>query len=183
MNKEFIKVNDTNYIVTHDDGNLSLTTNNNNIKKILSKENEIEKINKTILTNNDQLEHIKYIDKFRKILNFGFIIYALILSVLSSDIGIIKSLIIYLVSISIVRLPLISIFGTKSLNKKKRKKLIASIKEDSKKIQTLTKEIEKLKIKSNYQVIHYLKTHISPMEQPINEHNKYKIKRLVSDKK
>lgn len=56
MNIEYMKLNDNNYIVTNDDGEIVITKSNDNIKEILMKENEIEDINNTLTKNNKLLQ-------------------------------------------------------------------------------------------------------------------------------
>ncbi len=63
MNIEYMKLNDNNYIVTNDDGEIVITKSNDNIKEILMKENEIEDINNTLTKNNKLLQEIKHKEK------------------------------------------------------------------------------------------------------------------------
>lgn len=184
MNKEFVQINDTDYVVSNNDGELNLikSNNNNTIEEILIKENKIEKVTELITNNNNQLEYIKFIDKFRKILNLILILSTVIFSFSMTYWGFIKTLILCSLIFCIIRLPFTAIFGTKLLNKNKIKTLTTSIESDSQKVETLTKELEELKAKSNYQKMPYSETHIAPMKQPTKEYIKYKVKRLVPNK-
>lgn len=177
MNKEFMQINDTDYVVTNDDGELNLikSNNNNTIEEILIKENKIEKITKLITNNNNTLEYIKYTDKFRKILNLILILSTVIFSFSMTYWGFIKTLILCSLIFCIIRLPFTAIFGTKLLNKNKIKTLTTSIESDLQKVEILTKELEELKTNSNYQVLSYSKTNIKPMIQPNNEYRQKKI--------
>lgn len=175
MNIEYMKLNDNNYIVTNDDGEIVITKSNDNIKEILMKENEIEKITKLITNNNNTLEYIKYTDKFRKILNLILILSTVIFSFSMTYWGFIKTLILCSLIFCIIRLPFTAIFGTKLLNKNKIKTLTTSIESDLQKVEILTKELEELKTNSNYQVLSYSKTNIKPMIQPNNEYRQKKI--------
>lgn len=70
-------------------------------------------------------------------------------------------------------------YGIKILNKRKIKKLTSYIETNLQRVEKLTKELEELKTKSNYQKISYSKTQIKPMKQPTYEHSQNKVKRLV----
>lgn len=100
---------------------------------------------------------------------------------ITSSVSIIKTIIPIVYTLLIMKALSSVIYGIKILNKRKIKKLTTSIKTDSQKVETLTKELNDLKTKSNYQTVPYSKTKIKSMEQPTYGHNPNKIKRLIYD--
>ena len=60
MNKEYTQINDTDYVVSSDKGEIDLVKVNSNIEKILMKENEIEEANNNIVKNNKELKEVKF---------------------------------------------------------------------------------------------------------------------------
>lgn len=185
MNKEFMQINDTDYVVTHDDGKIDLVKANDNIDEILFKENEIEEANNNIVKNNKELKEVKFNEKSRKILNILILLAGILMTLAGFSgsfgiiFGIIKSLVVATYVSLIMKALITGIFGIKILNKRKIKNLTSSIENDSHKVETLTKELEELKAKSNYQTLPYLEAYISPMKQPTYEHSQNKVKRLV----
>ena len=181
MNKEFMQINDTDYVVTNDDGEIYLAKSNNNIERILMLEDDIEFINKNIIRNNKFLKKVNFNEKARKLLNILILIGGISLTLvgISSSFGITKTLVVTTCALLIVKAMGSAMYGIKILNKRKIKKLTAYIEYNSQRVKTLTKELEELKTKNNYQVIPYSQTHISPMKQPTYEHSQNKVKRLV----
>ena len=184
MNKEYTRINDTDYIVSSDKGEIDLVKVNSNIEEILMKENEIEEANNNIVKNNKELKEVKYNEESRKISNIFTVIGGILMTLagVSGSFGIIKTLVVTTYALLIMKALFTCMFGIKILNKRKIKNLTSSIGNDSHKVETLTKELEELKVKSNYQKIPYSATHINPMEQPIYEHSQNKVKRLVPNK-
>lgn len=184
MNKEYTRINDTDYIVSSDKGEIDLVKSNNNIEEILMKENEIEEANNNIVKNNKELKEVKFYEDSRKISNIFTIIGGILMTLtgVSGSFGIIKTLFWTTYALLTIKAMFVCMFGIKILNKRKIKNLTSSIVNDSHKVETLTKELEELKVKSNYQKIPYSATHINPMEQPIYEHSQNKVKRLVPNK-
>lgn len=180
MNIEYMKLNDNNYIVTNDDGEIVITKSNDNIKEILMKENEIEDINNTLTKNNKLLQEIKHKEKTRKIMNI-FIAIGGIFMIWSNFpssfnyFNIIKVLVPIFYALLIMKGLTLGIYGIKIFNKRKIKNINSSIKTDLQKVEILTKELEELKTNSNYQVLSYSKTNIKPMIQPNNEYKQKKI--------
>lgn len=59
MNREYMKLNDNNYMTTNDDGEIVITKSDSNIKEILMKENEIEDTYDDLFYKKDLLDIIK----------------------------------------------------------------------------------------------------------------------------
>ena len=188
MNKEFVKIDDTTYAVSNDNGKISFVKSDKNIEKILIKENEIEEANNNIVKNNKELKEVKFNEKSRKTLNILILLAGILMTLAGFSgsfgiiFGIIKSLVVATYASLIMKALITGIFGIKILNKRKIKNLTSSIENDSYKVETLTKELKELKAKSNYQKMPYSETHIAPMKQPTKEYIKYKVKRLVPNK-
>ena len=182
MNKEYIKLNDTDYIVANDNGNLNLIKSKNDINEILNTENEIEHSDNIIKTSKKDLKNVLSNERMRNLVN-GFILGGGIFMTLvgiSGPFGVMKVLVVEIYALSLVKAMTTFIYGIKFLNRKKIKNLTSSIENDSHKIETLTKKLEELKTNSNYQVLPYLKTNIKPMVQPNNEYEQKKI--LIKNK-
>lgn len=188
MNKEYTQINDTDYIVSSDNGMIDLVKANDNIEEILIKENEIEEANNNIVKNNKELKEVKFNEKSRKTLNILILLAGILMTLAGFSgsfgiiFGIIKSLVVATYASLIMKALITGIFGIKILNKRKIKNLTSSIENDSYKVETLTKELKELKAKSNYQKMPYSETHIAPMKQPTYGHSKNKVKRLVPNK-
>ena len=184
MNKEYTQINDTDYIVSNDNGMIDLVKANDNIEEILIKENEIEEANNNIVKNNRELKEVKFNEKSRKTVNALPLIGGILVTLagIFGSFGIIKVLLVTIYALLIMKTLTSVMYGIKILNKRKIKKITKAINNRLQEIETLTKELEELKTKSNYQVMPYSETHINPMKQP-TKHNIYKIKRLVPNKK
>lgn len=188
MNREYTQINDTDYIVSSDNGMIDLVKSNENIEEILMKENKIEEANYNIVKNNKELKEVKFNEKSRKTLNIFILLAGILMTLVGFSgsfgiiFGIIKSLVVATYVSLIMKALITGIFGIKILNKRKIKNLTSSIENDSHKVETLTKELKELKAKSNYQKMPYLETHINPMQQPTHEQSQNIVKRLVLDK-
>lgn len=184
MNKEYTQINDTDYIVSNDNGMIDLVKANDNIEEILIKENEIEEANNNIVKNNRELKEVKFNEKSRKTVNALLLIGGILVTLagISGSFGIIKVLVVTIYALLIMKAMGSVMFGIKILNKRKIKNLTSSIENDSHKVETLTKELKELKDKSNYQKMPYSETHINPMQQPTYGHSQNKVKRLVPNK-
>ena len=184
MNKEYTQINDTDYIVSSDNGTIDLVKANDNIEEILIKENEIEDIYDDIFDKKRSLDIIKNKDNMRKDLNKVFIIIGIISAITGyfTPIGIVTMLATMISGIFAFKLLFSLISGTKKSNLREITALNSSIKLDMQKVQDLTKELEELKAKSNYRAMPYLETQINPMQQPTYGYSQNKIKRLVIDK-
>lgn len=184
MNKEYTQINDTDYIVSSDKGRIDLVKSNDNIEKILMKENEIETLNKRIGENNNILNRYKSRKKMQK--NLYLFDLMLIIFVSSFLYAISNSSFISAIMMgTIIGLPCIIVttaYGFLSNSYQNSNKTSDKIEADSHKVETLTKELEELKAKSNYQKMPYSETHINPMQQPTYGHSKNKVKRLVPNK-
>lgn len=184
MEERLIQINKTNYIVSNHKGELNLIKNNTNIEEIFMKENKIEDTYDNLFYKKDLLDIIKNKDKMRKDLNKAFIIIGIISAITGyfTPIGLVTMFAIMTPSIFCFKLLFSLISGTKKSNQREITSLNSSIESDNQKIKILTKELEELKTKSNYQILPYSETHINPMNQSDNEHNQYKVKRLVPNK-
>ena len=185
MNKEFMQITKNEYVVTSEDGNMSLITSNSDVEEILKKENEIEETNKRILDNNNFLKSCKAGKKMHKIMiaaNFIFIIAVIL--ILCNNVKLPSYL--YFIGGLIITFPITVLnigLGFSVNSYKNTKKIQQEIEKDKKRNNTLTKEIEELKRKNNYQKIDYSQTHIKPINQPNYESEKYLVKKLTPNKK
>lgn len=181
MNREYMKLNDNNYMTTNDDGEIVITKSDSNIKEILMKENEIEDTYDDLFYKKDLLDIIKNKDKMRKDSNKTFIIIGIISAITGyfTPIGIVTMLATMIPGIFIFKLLFSLISGTKKSNRREIMALNSSIELDIQKIKKITEELEKLKTKNNYQTLSHSKTQIKPIELPTHEHNQNKVKRLV----
>lgn len=184
MNKEYMKLNENNYIVTNDDGEIVIKKSNGNIEEILMKENEIEEIYNDILNNTKLLDITENNENIRKKSNKIFIILGIYFTIMGylAKLNIIVTLT-NILGILFFKKLFLFITKTKKSNKRKMTELKISIDSNSQKVETLTKELEELKNKNNYKIIPSLETHINSMEQPTREQYDCKIKRLVLDNK
>lgn len=183
MEEKLIQLNCTERTISDDKGNLQTIKSIANLEKILNKENEIKDINNTITGLNKSLKEVQHNEKVRKALNIFILIGGTLMTLvgITSSVSIIKTIVPIVYTLLIMKALSSVIYGIKILNKRKIKKLTTSIKADSQKVETLTKELNNLKTKSNYQTAPYSKTKIKSMEQPTYEHNPNKIKRLIYD--
>lgn len=184
MNKEYTQINDTDYVVSSDKGEIDLVKVNGNIEEILMKENEIEETNSNLSHKKYLLNNIKSNDRLRKSLNKAFIVSGIICAIICyfTPIGIETMLPITISCTCAFKLPTLVFTGTKKSNQREIKSLDSSIELELQDVEKLSKELEELKNKSNYQKIHYSETHIAPMKQPTNKYIEYKVKRLVPNK-
>ena len=184
MNKEYTQVNDTDYVVSSDKGEIDLVKVNGNIEEILMKENEIEETNSNLSHKKYLLNNIKSNDRLRKSLNKAFIVSGIICAIICyfTPICIETMLPITISCTCAFKLPTLVFTGTKKSNQREIKSLDSSIELELQDVEKLSKELEELKNKSNYQKIHYSETHIAPMKQPTNKYIEYKVKRLVPNK-
>ena len=178
MNRDFMQINDTDYVISHGNGKIYLAKSNNNIERILMLENDIEFINKNIIRNDKFLKKVNFNEKARKLLNIFILIggISITLAGISSSFGVIKTLVVTTYALLIMKTMGSAMYGIKILNKRKIKKLTSYIETNSQRVEKLTKELEELKTKSNYQKISYSKTQIKPMKQPTYEHSQNKVK-------
>ena len=181
MNKQ---INDTDYFIYHFNGKSYLAKYNKNIERMLMLEEDIEFINKNIIRNDKFLKEVNFNEKARKLLNIVILIGGILITLtgFSGSFGIIKSLVVATCISLIMKALITGIFGIKILNKRKIKKLTAYIEYNSQRAEKLTKELEELKSKNNYQATSYSQTHINPMKQPTYERSQNKVKRLVPNK-
>lgn len=96
MNRDFMQINDTDYVISHSNGKIYLAKSNNNIERILMLENDIEFINKNIIRNDKFLKKVNFNEKARKLLNIFILIggISITLAGISSSFGVIKTLVI-----------------------------------------------------------------------------------------
>lgn len=123
MNKEYTRINDTDYIVSSDKGEIDLVKVNSNIEEILMKENEIEEANNNIVKNNKELKEVKFYEDSRKISNIFTIIGGILMTLtgVSGSFGIIKTLVVTTYALLIMKVLFTCMFGIKILNKRKIK--------------------------------------------------------------
>ena len=184
MNKEYTRINDTDYIVSSDKGEIDLVKVNSNIEEILMKENEIEETNSNLSHKKYLLNNIKSNDRLRKSLNEAFIVSGIICAIIGyfTQIGIETMLTIIVPCTCAFKLPTLVFTGTKKSNQREIKSLDSSIELELQNVEKLSKELEELKRKNNYQKLPCSETHINPMQQPTHEQSQNKVKRLVLDK-
>ena len=183
MNKEFVKIDDTTYAVSNDNGKISFVKSDKNIEEILKKENEIETLREKNMENNNLLNSCKSGKRMQTMLYF--IDLAVIIFVVSflyaNNIGSFGTAIMLGTLIGMPCTIVTTAYGFLWKSYTNSNKISHEIETDSQKIETLIKELEELKVKSNYQTVSCPETHINPMKQPTNEYTKYKVKRLVQD--
>ena len=123
MNKEYTRINDTDYIVSSDKGEIDLVKVNSNIEEILMKENEIEETNNNIVKNNKELKEVKFYEDSRKISNIFTVIGGILMTLagVSGSFGIIKTLVVTTYALLIMKVLFTCMFGIKILNKRKIK--------------------------------------------------------------
>ena len=183
MNKEYIKLNDTDYIVANDNGNLNLIKSNNeiNMKEILAKENELEELQTNSKEIHTNLILLKFNERKRKVITrFTNIIMGLFL--LSSIFWANFLIPTIIASYCILEFFRIVMYGTKRKNNIEIKNAHRLHFEYNQKIVKTKNELDKL-IKENEfkrynQSIH---TVITPITNLNNKAN-CKVKKLVLDK-
>lgn len=183
MNHKFIKLDDNKYIVSDTEGNINLVKSNNDksIKKILTKENELEElqtISKKIHTN---LILLKFNERKRKVITrFTNITMGLflLLSIFFAN-SFIPTIII---SYGILESLKLVMYGTKKRNNTEIIDAHRAYFECNQKIANVKDELQKLmkenKFKKHDQDINVV---ITPMIR-LNEETNYKIKKLVPNK-
>ena len=123
MNKEYTQINDTDYVVSSDKGEIDLVKVNSNIEEILMKENEIEDTNNNIVRYNMEFKKVKYNEESRKISNIFTVIGGILMTLagVSGSFGIIKTLVVTTYALLIMKVLFTCMFGIKILNKRKIK--------------------------------------------------------------
>lgn len=156
MYQDLVQINDNYGAIIDEDGNISIIskeTQEYELADILKKENDLEKLELNLEENKKTLSDLKSKIFFGKIISIltivdEFILYCVLHSVYSSTVVFSIMAIFYL----LVKIPATIEYGTKIEGIIKKKKLQNVIKELEDKRFKSEKELQKMKVATNYQI-------------------------------
>ncbi len=149
MNQSLIKLNNNHGLVTDENGNISLISKENDsydFKEILLKDNDLEELNLKLEMTKEQLDDNKTKTIAAKIMNT--LVVGIVIFLYINLHSIASSVILYLYFKAL----LILTFGTRIERNNNKMKLTTDIEKMELEIQTLEKELTKIKEKSKYKI-------------------------------
>lgn len=155
MTKEFIKINDSDYVLADDSGNIRIVKINDDsvIEEIVAKENELEYYQNLLNKYENKIKLFIFNNKLKKYIQVpGSVIMTVIFFYLTNvDAFLLWEKIAFVVGINaFCNLFLNSLAGSFRGNKKKLKSYISSKQDVEEKIDTLTTELSRIKSDTEY---------------------------------